>query len=271
MIIREKGKKTRYYYYKKKRGRKRKPGPKPKKKIKPRKVLKFDYKIITTSLQKQNGYIGKYHTLKDAVAALKELEKKNEEIVFPVKTINYKKLIDANFEYLLLKKIRETNKDEINKAPKFRNEYGKLIENIIDSTDKWVIYDKAPMLVEETFWVYGYSPKLDRKTFLWVFENFIVNNTLNKQDFLKIYVFYNKIVIKKDNNDIEMVICKSIPDAIHFYNLLEEYIKKNKLHKQILFLGSCKSRSDLWKGVYDDISKKTGWNYTKILRNSTRA
>ena len=101
MIIREKGKKTRYYYYKKKRGRKKKPGPKPKKKIKPRKVIHFDYKIVTSSLQKQNGYIDNYHTLADAIQALKELEKKNDEVIFPVKIINDEKLKEANFEYLL--------------------------------------------------------------------------------------------------------------------------------------------------------------------------
>lgn len=270
MIIREKGKKTRYYYYKKKRGRKKKPGPKPKKKIKPRKVIHFDYKIVTSSLQKQNGYIDNYHTLANAIQALKELEKKNDEVIFPVKIINDEKLKEANFEYLLLRKVRD-NDENVNKTPQFRNEYGKLIDNVIETTEKWVIYDKAPMMVEETFWVYGFSPKLQRKTFLWVFENFIINNTQSKQDFLRICIFNNKVIIKKDNNDIEMIICKSISDAIRFYNLLEEYIKKNKLHKQILFFGKCKPRTDLWRTTYNDIEIKTGWNYQKIMRYSTRA
>lgn len=264
MIIKEEGKKTRYYYYKKKSGRHKKPGPKPKKIKKIRKTNKWDYKIVVTSHKKQIDYINKYVSLEAAIKAFKLLKEKNNEIIFPVKYINAKILKEAHYEYLLLKR----NNDGILNS-KLRNKYGKLTDNIIVNDENWIIYDKAEKLVEETFWIYGFHPLLQRKTFLWILENIVINNIKNTYDILRIVLFKNKIIIKQDNNDIDIIICKNISDAIRMYNLLEEYSNNLKI-KQIFFIGSANIIGEFRKNIINDIYNKTRWSIKKITRSTTR-
>ena len=63
-----------------------------------------------------------------------------------------------------------------------RNEYGKLVEQNLN-IDGWVVIDKYRYNIEETFWVWGYKNKNDRKTFLWIYENIILSNIISSYDF----------------------------------------------------------------------------------------
>lgn len=264
MIIRKPDGKTVYYYYKKKVGRHRKPGPKPKKIKKIRIPIVWNYKIIITSNRKQIAYVNTYPSLEKAIDAFNDIKNTNNEIIFPVKFLNSKIMKKANYEILLL----ERNLDN-KPSNKLHNSYGKLVDNIIINNNKWIIYDKAEKLVEETFWVYGYHPNLQRKNFMWIFNNLLLNNITEYSDILRIILFKNKVIIKKDNNDIELVICKNESDSIRLYNLLEEYCKKYKI-KQIFFIGSANKISNFRKIIINDIMAKTNWNLKKINRSSTR-
>ena len=263
-IVHEDGHVT-YYYYKKKNGRHKKTGRK--KKIKKRGRdwnYPWDYKIIRCDFKKQKEYIGVYHDLEEVEFVKNRLLKENENVVFPKKYINNgrnnKDIYEYKSEYLILKKIR--NPEIEDNVTKLRNEYGTFVEHKTTS-DKWAIYDKFERLEEEKFWVYGYSPKTDRKTFMWIFENLVSN----VEDIVIVYLFNNKVILKY-SEDFNFVVCKNIEDAIRFYNLLEE---KSKKIKNIVFTGFTNGRMRRGKDTIEMIRHKTGWSLAKIFRTNTRA
>ena len=252
----------------KRRGRPKKRGPKKKrkyisKKIKPRHVIRYDYKIVGVLNGKQNEYFGQYSSLEDAYASFQELEKQNSEIIFRRKVINAGILKDSRDEYLLLQKNR--NGDLGNTM--LRNKYGKLVEQI-SSNPKWVIYDKCERYVEETFWVYGYCPKTDRKTFKWVYDNMIIGGLVKDYDIERILFYKNKLIIKYDDGKLGIIICKNCSECLRFYNLLQEWCEKNR---QIFFLGSFDRISDRRRELEEELMEYTGWTKIKIQRDSTRA
>ena len=63
--------------------------------------------------------------------------------------------------------IIKKREDNDPKVTMIRNEMGDYVEQITTS-ENWVIYDKKPYKKEETFWVYGFHPLVQRKTFLFV-------------------------------------------------------------------------------------------------------
>ena len=187
----------------------------------------------------------------------------NESIIFPRKVINAGKLKDSRDEYLLLQKNRYGDL----KAGQLRNEFGKVVEQQTNS-NVWEVYDKCDRLVEETFWVYGKCPKTERKTFQWVYENKLIGNLINPYDIERVILYKNKIIIKHDELPMDFVICKNISDGIRFYNLLEEWCKKNK---QIFFLGCYNKVSDKRRQLEAELIELTGWDKRKIQCPSTRA
>jgi hypothetical protein len=75
-------------------------------------------------------------------------------------------------------------------------------------------------------------------------------------------------VIKHDDEPIDFIICKNISDSIRFYNLLEEWCKKNR---QVFFLGSYSKISDKRRELEAELIELTGWDKLKIQSPSTRA
>lgn len=251
---------------KKKMGRPKKRGPK--KKRNRRKIVKIykqrpviDFKIVSVLNGKQNGFIGQYQTYSDAHNKLIELEKENQKIIFPRKYINKGNVSLIKEEYLLLEKNRFGDKED----GVSRNEFGKLIPQKIINNDKWVVREKIIKYTEETFWVYGYDPKLDRKTFSWIYDNIIIGEIENTYDIIKIYVYKNKLIIKYDEKPMKMVMCKNKNDCIRMYNLIDESSKKNK---HILCVGSCDRISDFRRDLEKEIMSLTGWNKIKIQRST---
>ena len=252
----------------KRRGRPKKRGPKKKKKYiskkkKTRIIRRFDFKIVSTLNGKQNEYLGKFSTLEDAYDYFHKLEKQNSEIVFRRKLINAGCIKDSRDEYLLLQKNRN---GELGNTM-LRNQYGKLVEQI-SSNPKWVIYDKCDRYVEETFWVYGHCPKTDRKTFKWIYDNMVIDKLINDYDIERILLYKNKLIIKYDDGEMGIVICKNCSDSLRFYELLQIWCKRKR---QIFFLGSFDKISDRRRDLEDEIMKYTGWDKVKIQRDSTRA
>lgn len=255
-----------YCYPKRKNGRHKKRGPKPKKVKKERIYLPWDYIIVKTNEYKQSKYIGRYHTIQDAYAKKEELLDQNKSVIFPRQYVNNgtknKDIYSARTEYLILKK----NTEEAEPV-KLRNDYGTLVEHVVTS-DKWTICDKFPCLEEETFWVYGFSNKKDRKTADWIINELIINKIESKEDSILIYLYNNKVIFKYNDEDFEFVICKSISDAIRLYNFIEEQTKKVK---QVYMAGATNGRSKRGRETIQMIAQKTGWSIYKVCRRSTRS
>lgn len=253
---------------KRKVGRPKKRGPK-KKRIR-KKVVKIqkerpviDFKIVSMLNGKQNGYIGSYQTYVDAYTKLQELEKENESIIFPRKFLNSETIIFAKEEYLILEKNRFGDKSD----NLLRNEFGKFVVQKITNNSKWIVRDKINKLVEETFWVYGYDPKSDRKTCQWILDYLIFNAIETEYDIIRICVYKNKLLIKYDNKPMRMVMCKNRSDSIRLYNFISEKIRTKKI-KQVVCIGACNVICDSRRELEQDIMNLTGWDKRKIQRST---
>ena len=253
---------------KKKVGRPRKPGPK-KKRIR-KKIVKitkerpvFDFKIVSTLNGKQNGYAGQFQTYADAYAKLTSLENANNNVVFPRKFLNSGTITSVKDEYLLLEKNRLGDKAD----GMVRNEFGKFIQQKITNNNKWVIRDKIQRKVEESFWIYGYDPRLDRKDFTWIYNNLIIGAVENSYDVIRILVYKNKLIIRYDDKPMKLVMCKNVSDAIRMYNMVSNRLEALKT-KQIVCIGSYNTLSENRRLLEEEIMDLTGWSKMKIQRSS---
>lgn len=252
-------------------GRPKKKGPK--KKYKKKKTVKknpvgrpyigaFNYKIISCRNGKQNKLIGKYRSIEDAYDAFNVLIRNDENVILPTLLTGEDKLFNSIDEYILIEKNPDKDSNLL------RNEYGKLVEHRVDK-DGWIIIDKQRYNKEETFWVYGFNNKNERKTFLWIYENLILTDIETCFDFKRLIIYKNKLVIKSDSDTIDMVICKNESDSIRLYNKIEEYIKRDKI-KQVLFLGNLSKLSDRRRKLEDEIMELTGWDRRKVQMKATK-
>lgn len=252
-------------------GRPKKRGPKPKRK---RKVIKlpqktgpkpktpYIYKIISCRNGVQNKFIGKFRSIEDAYEVFNELKSEDRNVIFPSNITGIHQIENSVDEYILI----ERNNDKASTL--LRNEYGKLVEQTVNK-DGWIVIDKFRYKKEETFWVYGYNSRNDRKTFLWIYCNLINTDTSFVYDFKRVILYKNKIVIKNDDNDMSIVFCKDEGDAIRMYNKIEEWVKRDK-NKQVLFMGDFSAISDKRRKLEDELIKFTGWTKKKIqMKNNT--
>ena len=203
----------------------------------------------------------------DSVATVnkefKTMVEENKSVVFPIKFNNNKtEIIESSYEIMIIKARDKTESRET----KVMDEYGKFV-NYATNDDDWIIYDRSPYYIEETFWVYGYHPRLQRKDFKWIYDNFISNNSNNKYLSKTVQLFKNKILVEC-NGKLDMVICKNKQDAIRMYNMIEEWCERDKM-KYIGFMGDL-SYSRYKSDWITKIQKLTNWTRKKITRMSTR-
>lgn len=247
----KRGPKRKYWRYRKKEPKKR-----GKEKLPP-----IKYKIISCKNGKQNKFIGKYRNSEDAHESFNKLKEVNETVIFPTLSTGVNTFENSIDEYLLIEK----NDNEISSM--FRNEYGVNVENKTN-VDGWVIIDKFRYYKEETFSVFGYDNRSERKTFLWIYQNIVLSDD-DPSNFKMIYTYKNKLVIKSDIGTIDIVFCKSAFDSVRFYNLLQTYIKKDKI-KRILFIGDYSKKSKEKKRIEDELMEVTGFSRRKIqMRNNS--
>ena len=253
----------------KKRGRKKKRGPKKKKPIIPNKYvgLKRPYHIITTNNGVQIKDIYSAVNIDMALTKLRAFQIQfNKNIQFPVKYTsnkNEKTFTECDYRLMLIKK----KIDNDTYKGKIRNEYGKFID-CVTSSDEWVFIEELPYQVEETFWVYGYNPKTDRKTYQFIVDEFINYNKKDKYFFKEIVIYRNKLLIDSISG-LEIIISKNHQDSVRLYNSLQEY-SKNKKYKNILFAGDIHKNSYSYEKWYNKIHELTHWNRRKINKNTTR-
>lgn len=246
-------------------GRPKKRGPKKRRryisrkpKIDKRTLNIYDYKVISCHNGKQNKYIGTYVKVEEAYGEIEKLMEESKNVIFPARVQIGETPDNYKNEYLLLERNRHGDKE----IPFLRNAYGKLVKQETNS-DTWVIMDKFPYDTEETFWVYGYDPLRGRKTFEWIYNNIIMYGISTSFDIKRVMLYKNKVVIKDDAGDLDIIFCKTTGDAVRFYNLLGEWVKKDKV-KQVIMLGNYGMISDRRKWLEDELIKKTGWTKRKI-------
>lgn len=232
-----------------------------------KKRAKKEFCMIAVSSHKQViDVLYKSNTQNSAYKKFNEIITENENsIVFPVKYISNKNLskgiIESNYEILLLK-IKKEGED----VTQLRNEYGQLVDHVIADNDHWVIMDKHIYYKEESFWVYGFNPKTQRKDFNYILNEIILSHNNDKNYFKRVMIFKNKLIIQYDF-DIDMVICKNQEDAIRLYSELESKTKKAKC-RNVFFNGIVAKSNKEW--IMNMIRNKTGWNDNKINRYSTK-
>ena len=252
-------------------GRPKKRGPKKKRKKKIEKIPQkvgpkfqkpYSYKIISCRNGVQNKFIGRYRDIKEAYDVFNALKTQDNNVIFPSNITGTHQIENSVDEYILIEK----NEDKTSTL--LRNEYGKFVEQTTNKNG-WIIIDKFRYKREEEFWVYGYNSKNDRKTFLWIYNNLVTSDLYDNLDFKRIFLYKNKIVIKNDANEIELVLCKDESDAVRFYNKTEEWIKRDKI-KQVLFMGDYSSISDRRRKLEDELIALTGWTKKKVqMKNNT--
>ena len=250
---------------KRKVGRPKKRGPKKKRKyisrkpkIDKRSLNIYDYKVVSCHNGKQNAYIGAYVNVEEAYEEVERLLEESKKVIFPAQIQISKTIGEYREEYLILEKNRFGDKEE----PFLRNQFGKLVRQETDSKT-WIVLDKFPYDVEETFWVYGFDPVRGRKTFEWIYHNIILRDIETKFDIKRVMLYKNKIVIKDDAGNLDIIFCKTMSDAIRFYNLLSSWVNEKRV-KQVFFLGNYSEIGDKRRTLEDELMKVTGWTKRKI-------
>ena len=202
-------------------------------------------------------------TVDKALKKMKELEEESKSVKFPIKWNNEKtEIVPSEYEIVLAKYGQGIGEE----PSMLRNEFGKFVNYRTESND-WTIIEKQPHDIEETFWVYGYHPRLQRKNYEWIMDNIVLEGTVSKYSIRMVVVFYNKLLVEKDGK-LEMVICKNIDDAVRLYNQLSQDIPRN-LSRYILFMGNA-SLSRIRTTWLEKVINLTHWTRKKITRTTTR-
>lgn len=221
------------------------------------------YSIILINHGKQLYSICSDTTEEKIYKRFDNLLNENKKVVFPVRWNNHEHvMIESEYELVIIK-CRDEYESLVNKV---RTDTGEFVD-YTTTDDDWIVIDRAPYNIEETFWVYGYHPRLQRKNFNWIFDNFVSKDAKNKYMFKSIQIYLNKVLFDC-NGKLEIVICKNKQDAIRMYNMIESIALKKK-YKYIAFMGDV-SKSKYRKDWFNRIQETTHWNKVKINRPSTR-
>jgi len=225
---------------------------------------KSSYRIIITSQNKVMICVFKAMNKRTSVTAFNKIINENKKVVrFPIRySSRDHKLMESKYELLLMKSKIDGETNE----PLLRNEFGQLVPHVSNSS-KMIIYKKEEYLLEESFWVYGYNPKSQRKDFNYILNEMILKDLPKVKCPIKsISVFKNKLIIQGDY-DFEMVICKCENDSARLYTEIEKELNKSRV-KSVFFAGMIKgiSRARLEAKILE----KTGWPLEKVRRKSTR-
>lgn len=222
------------------------------------------FQIILLRDNKSVELFGTYRSETTVNKKFLELKKKCDNVKFPVLYINRGRHIsEVKYELVIIKKKEEKD----SQVTLLRNNYGEYVEHETDN-DNWIVYDKIPYFKEETFWVYGYHPLVQRKTFDFIFNNIVKPYASDKNTMIDIIVYNNKVLMEMTDG-MELITCKNRSDAIRLYNTIESEARKHKL-KYIMFSGNFTLTKRGRTDAVEKIKKLTNWSDLKIKRNSTR-
>lgn len=242
----------------KKRGRKKK--RRYPQKPKPRKTVRFDWKIVVVKDGKKTDYIDKFPSYEKAREAYDKLKEMSDAVEYPAISKGNTKTLQIENEVLLLQKNRDGTKTNMWD----RNEFGKLRE-VQTNDDNYVVFDKFKLNIEEKFMVFGYPPS-DKKTFRWIMDN-IVPKGLDESTIRRVMLFKNKVVFKNDDGNLDMVTCKRVSDAIKLYNLLKHKCEEEGLSK-VYFMGSYDNDPERKRKMADEIIEKLDLRAQKVMMST---
>lgn len=212
------------------------------------------YQIVLTENRKKIKVLYTYSRESDVNYRFEKL--KSQGIFFPkTKIYRDKKLVDVNYEILLLKKRTE---EDVNRI--IKNELGKFVEETVDDKE-WVIIDVSPYSMEETFNISGANRKLTAKEIV----DYVVLPNKQKKAPKQVLMLNNKIVV--EGMELYLVTCKDIDETIRLYNKIRTYCFDNKIG-DIIFFGSVpKENRKTW---YKKIHDRTGIGYNRLYRSNSR-
>ena len=212
------------------------------------------YQIVLTENRKKIKVLHTYSRESDVNYRFEKL--KSQGIFFPkTKIYRDKKLVDVNYEILLLKK---RNEGDVNRT--IKNELGKFVEETVDDNE-WVIVNTSPYYMEEVFNVSGSNRKLTAKEVV----DYVVLPNKQKKVPKQVLMINNKIVVEGLN--LYLVTCKYIEETIRLYNKIINYCYDNKIG-DIIFFGSVpKENRKTW---YKKIHERTGVDYNRLYRSNSR-
>lgn len=212
------------------------------------------YQIVLTENRNKIKTLYTYSRESDVNYRFEKL--KSQGIFFP-KTRIYrdKKLVDVNYEILLLKKRTE---EDVNRT--IKNELGKFVEETVDDNE-WVIVDTSPYMIEETFNVSGANRKLTAKELI----DYIVLPNKQKKSPKQVLMLNNKIVV--ESLELYLITCKDIDETIRLYNKIRTYCFDNKIG-DIIFFGSVPKENR--KPWYKKLHERLGIDYNRLYRSNSR-
>jgi len=213
------------------------------------------YRTILVSNGVYRKTIHRCRTRKTAYINYRLIQKENENVIFPKKFINTKKIKPVEFNIFLVKDIEPDDQKRV-----IRDKFGKLCEEP-PIFNKWTVIDSSEYFVEETFWIYGFESKKDRKTILDLLQLLSTNSELKQ-----VIVVHNKLLIYNENFFI-MVICKCKKDSQRLHHTLKRITDK-KDYKDMLYMGTASNASV--SRMYNIILENTNWSIEKIRRTSTK-
>ena len=216
------------------------------------------YRVILTRNGEYKKTLHRCKTEGTSFANFNKLKMENV-VFFEKKFINNNGIVPTQYKIYVVKDYNENDKPRL-----VRNKVGKLVyEKPIFGI--WTVLHDSSYKIEETFWVWGYSNRTDRKTIRDIIV-LLVKGMDDTKKTKQVVVVHNKLLIHAEDQ-FDMVICKCKKDAQRLHHSLMDAAQSNKI-KNLLFMGTANKK--MCGDYYEIIHEHTGWNYTKIWRTTTR-
>lgn len=215
------------------------------------------YRVILTANGKYKKTLHSSRTPETTFMHYHALIDENKNIKFPKKYLNSSKIKSVKYN-ICVTKITE----EGDVFRQLKDDYGRIyFEKPIGD---WTILASNKYNIEETFWIFGMSPTINRPTIDIIIKKIVAGS--HKKNMVKqILVVHNKLVIYNEDQ-FDMVICKCRQDAQRLHHTLAAIAKKQKI-KSIMFMGTATPATV--SRMYKLIGIHTGWPYSKVRRLTT--
>jgi hypothetical protein len=212
------------------------------------------YKLVLYENNDKIKVLYNYTRRKDARYRFQVLTSKKSSLK---KEIIYKdkELVKVSYKIFLVKK-----REEGDKSISVRDEYGKLLEEVMYDPNE-VVVDVADYEIEEQYSVTGANRKLSASEIL----NSVLLNKISERNTKQVVILNNKLVI--ESLVINMVTCKNVDEVIRLYNYLRTQCWENKEGNVVFFGEVHKQDKRMW---YKKINEQTGVSYNRLYRKISR-
>lgn len=213
----------------------------------------FEYSVVILKNRKIFKVIKNYKSKYFAVKKY-ELLKDEKQVLYERQVVNCNKILESNIELALLVKNDSKQSERI-----IYSESGARI--VEKSLGEWKIFLKCNYGDEETFFIYGLKKRLN---VLGIFTDIFKPRL---ESICQILIVLNKIVIK-NQDDIEVILCKNVKECHRLYNFLFTKIIEQKFNN-FIFLGEANKSTR--SSLYDSMEKHMGLKRNELYRTSTRS